>query len=88
MAQTFIAKGTSIFTNPTASTIGGAQFVRIVATSGAVEVTVQEPFAVGNGTEGKAYLHAAGDSIILEKKPLDRVTAPTSKAHAVGSPRS
>ena len=88
MAQTFIAKGTSVFTNPNASTIGGAQFVRIVATSGAVEIIVQEPSAVGSGTEGRVYLHAAGDSVIIEKKPLDRVTAPTSKAHAVGSPRS
>tara|TARA_B100000085_G_scaffold262705_1_gene268118 strand:+ start:22 stop:288 length:267 start_codon:yes stop_codon:yes gene_type:complete len=88
MAQTFIAKGTSITTNPSASTIGGAQFVRITATSSAQTVTVFQPASVGNDSIGIAYLHAAGDTIIIEKAPLDRITCSAAKAHPVGSPRS
>lgn len=85
---TFIAKGSAITTNPTTSTIDGAQFVRIVATSGAQTVTVYQPAAEGNDAIGIAYLHAAGDEIILEKHPRDRITVAAAKAHPVGSPRS
>ena len=88
MAQTFIAKGTAITTNPNGSTIDNAQFVRVVATSSAQTVTVYQPASLGNDAIGIAYLHAAGDSIILEKAPLDRITCSAAKAHPVGSPRS
>ena len=79
---TLIAKGT-VFTNPSYDNIGGAQFVRVVATA---QTTV-----LVDGSDstvlGEIYLHAAGDEVIIEKSPTDRITA-TGKASAVGSPRS
>jgi len=81
---TFIIKG-SATTNVTDNDIGGAVFVRCVATANAQTVTLKEDG--GSVTIGTAYLHLAGDEIIIEKHPTDEVTFAGSVA-AVGSPRS
>ena len=82
MAQTFIVKG-SVVTNPSANTIGAAQFVRITA-SADVTCTILD---TDDATLGTFYLEN-GDTVIIEKGPTDKVTCATSKASAVGSPRS
>ena len=84
MAVTFIAKGT-VVTNPSYNNIGRAQFVRCVATAQST-ITVD---ATDSTVLGEVYLHAAGDEVIIEKHPDDRLTVSGGiKAHAVGSPRS
>jgi len=80
---TVIAKGLSV-TNPSYNNIGGAQFVRVVAT-GQTTVTVD---GADSTVLGELYLHAAGDEIIVEKSPTDRITCAAGIAAAVGSPRS
>jgi hypothetical protein len=81
---TIIAKG-ALVSNPSANTIGSAQFVYCVATSAAQTVVVKDAEA---NTLGELYLHLAGDSITVEKAPSDTITLSAGKASAVGSPRS
>lgn len=82
MAQTFIVKGSNV-DNPSANTIGNACFVRVHATSNTT-LTVTDGDSV---TLGSVYI-ASGDTVIIEKAPKDKITCATSKASAVGSPRS
>ena len=84
MATTVIAKGEFI-NNPSANNIGGAHFVHCVATGATQSVIVKES---GGTTLGNIYLHAAGDTIIIEKAPTDTITIADGHASAVGSPRS
>jgi len=82
MAQTFIVKG-AVITNPSANDIGRAQFVRITAT-GDVTGTIVDS---ADAAIGSFYLED-GNTIIIEKAPGDKISCGTSKASAVGSPRS
>ena len=82
MAQTFIVKGSNV-DNPSANTIGNACFVRVHATSNTT-LTVTDGDSV---TLGSVYI-ASGDTLIIEKAPKDKIPCATSKASAVGSPRS
>jgi len=82
MAQTFIVKG-DVVTNPTTNDFGNAHFVRVTATAD----TTGTVFESDGSTElGKFYLED-GDTVIIEKGTTDKITCPTSKASAVGSPR-
>ena len=81
---TLIAKGT-VVTNPSLDNIGRAQFVRCVATSGTQTISVR---SLDSTVLGEVYLHLAGDEVIIEKAPDDKITGAAVKAHAVGSPRS
>ena len=81
MAQTFIVKG-NVVSNPSASTISNAQFVRVTATAD-VTGTVLD---TDDNTLGQFYLEN-GDTVIIEKAPTDKITCATSNASAVGSPR-
>ena len=81
---TFIVKG-SATTNVTANDLGGAVFVRCVATANAQTLTLKEDG--GTVTIGTVYLHLEGDEAIIEKHPTDEITFSGSVA-AVGSPRS
>ena len=83
MAQTFIVKG-DVVTNPSDNDFGRAVFVRITAT-GDTTGTLEE--SDGSTVIGQFYLEN-GDSVIIEKHPAEKITCPTSKASAVGSPRS
>jgi hypothetical protein len=83
MAQTFIAKG-NIVTNPSDNDFGRAVFVRITATA---DVTGILELANGSTKLAEFYLED-GNTIILEKKADEKITCGTSKASAVGSPRS
>jgi hypothetical protein len=56
-----------------------------VATSGAQTVEVRSEDST---VLGEVYLHAAGDSVIIEKAPGDVITLAAGKVSAVGSPRS
>lgn len=82
MAQTFIVKG-SVVDNPSGNNISRAQFVRVTATAD-VTGTVLD---ADDNTLGEFYLEN-GDTVIIEKNPGDKITCSTSKASAVGSPRS
>ena len=82
MAQTFIVKG-AIVTNPSANNIGRANFVRITATADVTGTVVDSD----DGALGSFYLEN-GDTVIIEKNPGDKISCGTSKASAVGSPRS
>jgi|TARA_B110001454_G_scaffold87778_1_gene84104 hypothetical protein len=81
---TLIVKGV-VVTNPSLNNIGKARFVRVVATAGTVTGEVR---SLDSTVLGNFYLHAAGDSVIIEKAPDDKITSATSKVTAVGSPRS
>ena len=82
MAQTFIVKG-DVVTNPSVNNFGNAHFVRVTATAD----TTGTVFESDGSTElGKFYLED-GDTVIIEKGITDKITCPTSKASAVGSPR-
>jgi hypothetical protein len=81
---TIIVKGT-VTTNPYLDSISRAQFVYCVATSGAQTVEVRSEDST---VLGEVYLHAAGDSVIIEKAPGDVITLAAGKVSAVGSPRS
>ena len=83
MAQTFIVKG-AVVTNPSANNIGRAVFVRVTATGDTTGVLEESD---GSTVIGQFYLEN-GDSVIIEKHPAEKITCPTSKASAVGSPRS
>jgi len=82
MAQTFIVKG-DVVTNASADNFSRANFVRITATSDTTG-TVDDS---DDNQLGQFYLEN-GDTIIIEKNPGDKITCPTSKGSAVGSPRS
>lgn len=82
MAQTFIVKG-AVVTNPSANNISRANFVRITATADVTGTVVDSD----DGALGSFYLEN-GDTIIIEKNPGDKISCGTSKASAVGSPRS
>lgn len=81
---TIIVKGT-ITTNPYLDDIGRAHFVNCVATSGTQTIEVR---SADSTVLGEIYLHAAGDSVIIEKAPDDVITMADGKVSAVGSPRS
>ena len=81
MAQTFIVKG-DVVTNASSNNIGRANFVRVTATGDTTGTVLDSDDA----QLGEFYLEN-GDTVILEKNPGDKVTCPTSKASAVGSPR-
>jgi len=83
MAQTFIVKG-SVVTNAADNDFDRAVFVRVTATA---DTTGVLELANGSTTIGQFYLEN-GDSVIIEKHPEEKITCPTSKASAVGSPRS
>ena len=82
MAQTFIVKG-DVVTNPSTNDFSRAVFVRITATS---DVTGSLFESNGSTKIGEFYLEN-GDTVIIEKHPAEKITCPTSKASAVGSPR-
>ena len=81
MAQTFIVKG-DVVTNASTNDFSNAHFVRVTAT-GDVTGTVLD---TDDTQLGQFYLED-GDTVIIEKGTTDKITCPTSKASAVGSPR-
>ena len=83
MAQTFIVKG-SVVTNASDNDFGRAVFVRVTATGDTTAVLEESD---GSTVIGQVYLED-GNSVIIEKHPAEKITCPTSKASAVGSPRS
>ena len=83
MAQTFIVKG-SVVTNASDNDFSRAQYVRITATADTTAVIEESN---GSTVIGQVYLED-GDTVIIEKHPAEKITCPTSKASAVGSPRS
>ena len=82
MTTTVIAKG-SVVNNPDGNNIGRAVFVHCVATGATQTIAVK----TGSTVDGQIYLHAAGDSIIIEKHPDQTITLADGHASAVGSPR-
>jgi hypothetical protein len=82
MAQTFIVKG-DVVTNASDNDFSRAVFVRITATADTTG-TLEE--SDGSTQIGQFYLED-GDTVIIEKHPAEKITCPTSKASAVGSPR-
>ena len=82
MAQTFKVKGDFV-SNPSDNDFGRAHFVRITATSDVTGTIVDS----ADAALGSFYLEN-GDTVIIEKNPGDKITCGTSKASAVGSPRS
>ena len=83
MAQTFKVKG-DVVTNASDNDFGRAVFVRVTATGDTTAVLEESD---GSTVIGQVYLED-GDSVIIEKHPAEKITCPTSKASAVGSPRS
>jgi hypothetical protein len=83
MAQTFIVKG-SVVTNASDNDFGRAVFVRVTATGDTTAVLEESN---GSTVIGQVYLED-GETVIIEKHPAEKITCPTSKASAVGSPRS
>jgi len=82
MAQTFKVKG-DVVTNASDNDFSRAVFVRITATADTTG-TLEE--SDGSTQIGQFYLEN-GDTVIIEKHPAEKITCPTSKASAVGSPR-
>ena len=82
MAQTFKVKG-DVVTNASDNDFGRAHFVRVTATADTTG-TLEE--SNGSTGIGQFYLEN-GDTVIIEKHPAEKITCPTSKASAVGSPR-
>ena len=82
MAQTFIVKG-DVVTNASDNDFGRAVFVRVTATADTTAVLEESNRSTGIG---QVYLED-GDTVIIEKHPAEKITCPTSKASAVGSPR-
>ena len=68
-----------------ASNFGRAHFVRCTATGGTQTIEVRSEDST---VLGQVYLHAAGDTVIIEKHPNDKITMADGHATAVGSPRS
>ena len=79
MAATIKAKG-EIIDNPSDNNIGSSQFVRCTATGGAQSVIVKNLDGV---SVGSVYLHAVGDTIIVEKGKTDTITLADGKVSAV-----
>ena len=71
-------------TKLTDNDFGRAVFVRVTATGDTTGVLEESD---GSTVIGQFYLEN-GDSVIIEKHPAEKITCPTSKASAVGSPRS
>ena len=84
MPNTVIAKG-NVVNNPSLNNIGRANFVRCTATGGTQTIEVR---SLDSTVLGQVYLHAAGDTVIIEKHPDDKITMADGHASAVGSPRS
>ena len=83
MSHTIKVKG-SVINNSSDNNIGGAHFAHCVATGGTQTGVVKN--AAGD-TLGQFYLHAAGDSIVIEKAPTDTITIADGHASAC-APRS
>jgi len=79
MTTTVLAKG-EIIDNPSDNNIGSAQFVHCTATGGAQTIIVK---GLDGGAVGSIYLHAVGDTIIIEKGKTDTITLADGKASAV-----
>ena len=84
MSNTVIAKG-NVVNNPSLNNIGRANFVRCTATGATQTIEVR---SLDSQVLGQVYLHAAGDTVIIEKHPTDKITIANGHASAVGSPRS
>ena len=84
MSNTVIAKG-NVVNNPSINNIGRANFVRCTATGATQTIEVR---SLDSTVLGQVYLHAAGDTVIIEKHPDDKITMADGHASAVGSPRS
>ena len=67
-------------TNPSDNNIGSAKFVRCTATGDAQTVTLKNSSGI---TQGSLYLHAAGDTIIVEKPVADTITIANGNATSV-----
>ena len=74
----------SVINNPTDTAIGNAHFDHCVAT-GATQTGVVKN--ADGDTLGQFYLHAAGDSIVIEKAPTDTIAITDGHASAC-APRS
>ncbi len=83
MSHTIKVKG-SVINNPNENNIGGAHFVHCVATGGTQTGVVKDS---DDNTLGQFYLHAAGDSIVIEKAPTDTIALSDGHASAC-APRS
>ena len=83
MSHTIKVKG-SVINNPNENNIGGAHFVHCVATGGTQTGVVKDS---SDNTLGQFYLHAAGDSIVIEKSTTDTITLADGHASAC-APRS
>jgi hypothetical protein len=82
--STVIAKG-NVVNNPSLNDIGRAHFVRCTATAATQTIEIR---SLDSTVLGQVYLHAAGDTVIIEKAPDDKITMADGHASAVGSPRS
>ena len=82
MSHTIKVKG-SVINNPNENAIGNAHFVHCVATGG-TQTGVKN---ADGDTLGQFYLHAAGDSIVIEKSTTDTITLADGHASAC-APRS
>ena len=78
MSQTVIAI-VNIVKNPSLNTIGGAHFVRCTATGGTQTIEVRSEDST---VLGQVYLHAAGDTVVIEKHPTDKITMADGHASA------
>ena len=78
MSNTVIAKG-NVVNNPSLNTIGGAHFVRCTATGGTQTIEVRSEDST---VLGQVYLHAAGDTVVIEKHPTDKITMADGHASA------
>ena len=78
MSNTIIAKG-NVVNNPSLNTIGGAHFVRCTATGGTQTIEVRSEDST---VLGQVYLHAAGDTVVIEKHPTDKITMADGHASA------
>ena len=78
MAITVKVNG-EIIDNPSDNNIGSAEFVHCTATGGAQSVIVK---GLDGGAVGSIYLHAVGDTIIIEKGKTDTITLADGKASA------
>ncbi len=82
--STVIAKG-NVVNNPSLNDIDRAHFVRCTATGATQTIEIR---SLDSTVLGQVYLHAAGDTVIIEKAPDDKITMADGHASAVGSPRS
>lgn len=82
---TFKIKGTAVAGTLSDNNIGKAQFVRVVATAATNTITLKES---GGTTLGTLYLHAAGDSITIEKYPTNTLSSSGAVSASAVAPRS